>query len=75
MSAVNTARKTRLKIVDFSMDGAAETAELLARGISLGDRACIATALLMGLPAVTADRSRAGLRVPNPRIECIRGVN
>ena len=68
-------RKTRLKIVDFSMDGAAKTAELLARGISLGDRACMATALLMGLPAVTADRSWAGLRVPNLRIEYIRGVN
>ena len=54
-------RKTRLKIVDFSMDGAAKTAEFLARGISLGDRACMTTALLTGLPAVTADRSSGRL--------------
>jgi len=68
-------RKTRLKIVDFTMDCAAKTAELLARGISLGDRACMATALLMGLPAVTADRSWTALRVPNLRIEYIRSVS
>ena len=65
-------RKTRLKIVDFSLEYAAKTAELLTRGISLGDRACIATALLLGSPAVTADRNWASLRVPNLRIEYIR---
>jgi PIN domain nuclease of toxin-antitoxin system len=65
-------RKTRLKVVDFSLDSAAKTAELLHRGISLGDRACMATALLMGLPVVTADRNWAGLRVPNLLIEHIR---
>jgi PIN domain nuclease of toxin-antitoxin system len=64
-------RKTRLKIVDFSVACAAKTAELLHRGISLGDRACMATALLLELPAVTADRNW-GLRVPNLRIEYIR---
>jgi hypothetical protein len=31
--------------------------------------------LLMGLPAVTADRSWTALRVPNLRIEYIRSVS
>jgi len=58
--------------MDFSLDCAAKTAELLHRGISLGDRACMATAMLMELPAVTADRDWAGLRVPSLQIEYIR---
>lgn len=32
-----------------------------ARGLSLGDRACIATAKLLGTPVVTADRAWAEL--------------
>lgn len=32
-------------------------------GLSLGDRACLATALLAGAPAITADRAWAGLGV------------
>ena len=46
-----------------------------AQSLPLGDRACMATALLMGLTAVTADRNWAGLHVSNLRIEYIRGVN
>jgi len=65
-------RKTGLEVVDFSLNTAAKTAGLLHRGISLGDRACLATALLTQLPAVTADRNWAGLRVPDLRIEYIR---
>lgn len=41
----------------------AETARLIrvARGLSLGDRACIATAKHLGLPVITADRVWARL--------------
>ena len=41
--------------------------------LSLGDRACMATALLMQLPVVTAEREWAGLKVPDLQIELIRG--
>ena len=34
-----------------------------ARGLSLGDRACLALARALGLPAMTADRAWAGLRI------------
>jgi len=40
-------------------------------GLSLGDRACLATALLHSLTAVTADRAWAELAVP-VRVEVIR---
>jgi PIN domain nuclease of toxin-antitoxin system len=44
-----------------------------AAGLSLGDRACLALAQLMGVPAVTADRSwRAIARTVGVRIELIR---
>jgi PIN domain nuclease of toxin-antitoxin system len=34
-----------------------------ARGLSLGDRACLALAATLGLPAATADRAWAGMEV------------
>lgn len=71
-------QKTRLKVEAFSLAGAAKTAALLtpqfrSLGLSLGDRACMATALLMQLPVVTAERNWAGLKVPDLQIELIRG--
>jgi len=71
-------QKTRLKIEAFSLAGAAKTAALLtpqvrSLGLSLGDRACMATALLMQLPVVTAERKWAGLKVPALQVELIRG--
>ena len=71
-------QKTRLKVQEFTLAGAAKTAALLTPqfrrlGLSLGDRACMATALLMQLPVVTAERNWAGLKVPDLQIELIRG--
>jgi PIN domain nuclease of toxin-antitoxin system len=71
-------RKTRLKVIEFSLAGALKTAEILSRqtrshGLSLGDRACMATALLLQLPVVTAERNWVSLCVPDLQIELIRG--
>ena len=40
-------------------------------GLSLGDRACLATALQLGVPAVTADRHWKALKI-GVRIQVIR---
>lgn len=70
-------RKTLLKVQDFTLEGALKTASLLSpqarsRGLSLGDRACLATGLLLQLPVVTAERNWTGLSVPGLKIETIR---
>lgn len=58
---------TEIDIVPFLAEDAAEVAALvpptLARGLSLGDRACLALARSRGIPALTADREWAGLAV------------
>jgi ribonuclease VapC len=50
-----------LELVPFTADDAEYAAELWPRtrrlGLSLGDRACLALAYRLGLPALTADRS------------------
>lgn len=52
-------------IVDFGMEHATLTGELRpatrAAGLSLGDRACLALARRLGLPAMTADLAWRGL--------------
>ena len=70
-------RKTLLKVQDFTLESALKTASLLSpqarsRGLSLGDRACLATGLLLRLPVVTAERNWTGLSVPGLKIETIR---
>ncbi|MBW6457176.1 MAG: PIN domain-containing protein [Trueperaceae bacterium] len=54
-------------VVDFNEVRAEAAAALWARtrsaGLSLGDRACLALAAELGVPAVTADRAWAGLDV------------
>src|SRR5580658_6488138 len=70
-------QKTRLKVHEFSLAGALKTAAVLSpefrtRGLSLGDRACMATALLLNLPVVTAEHNWAGMQVPDLQIEVIR---
>lgn len=67
-----------LRVVLFS----AEHSDLAARlrpltrtaGLSLGDRACLALALSLGLPVLTADRAWAALNV-GVRVELLRGEN
>jgi len=75
--AAVTLRKTLLKVQDFSLDHAIKTAEILSpqlrsRGLSLGDRACLVTGLLLQLPVVTAERSWIGLQIPGLEIELVR---
>jgi ribonuclease VapC len=48
----------------LAMTAAAILPMVAARGLSLGDRACLALALGRGLPAMTADRQWAGLDLP-----------
>lgn len=75
--AVTALRKTLLEVHSFSLDAAVKTASLLSPqvrglGLSLGDRACIATGLLLQLSVVTAERSWARLDVAGLKIELIR---
>ncbi len=42
------------------------------KGLSLGDRACIATALQLKLPVYTADRIWGDLDIPNLQLKLIR---
>ncbi len=66
--------KLGLKVVEFDTKQAAKSAELrpLTRhlGLSLGDRCCVALAMLENATAVTADRNWASLNIC--QIEFIR---
>ncbi|MCL4857942.1 MAG: type II toxin-antitoxin system VapC family toxin [Caldilineaceae bacterium] len=54
-------KATSIEFVPFSVEQSLLAAQLLAQpqsfGLSLADRACIALALLRGVPALTADRA------------------
>lgn len=56
-----------LSVIDFSEDHALTAAELLkptrAKGLSLGDRACLALGQHLGLPVFTSDRAWKDLSV------------
>jgi ribonuclease VapC len=56
-----------LEVVDFDASQARVAGDLRlltrAQGLSLGDRACLALAQALGLPAMSADRAWAGLEV------------
>jgi len=63
-------QKTRVVIVDFTAEHAAvatrlvnDCSEFRSRGISFGDRACMATAIQNGVPVLTADSAWRGLVV------------
>jgi ribonuclease VapC len=69
--------KTGLQVVDFTGKHAERIGRMVspewrARGLSLGDQACLATAIEAGLPAVTADRAWSGLKDDHPEIQLIR---
>jgi PIN domain nuclease of toxin-antitoxin system len=64
-----------LEIVDFDSEAAFRAGRLRSKtrsaGLSLGDRACLAVADALGLPALTADRQWKDLNV-GIEIHCIR---
>ncbi len=62
------ARNLPITVVPFDEPHAVRAAALRratkSAGLSLGDRACIATAQILSLPAVTTDRAWSKLRLP-----------
>lgn len=73
--AVSALSKTRLAVVPFGEDLALLAGRLRAdtrhRGLSLGDRACLALAIRESATALTADRNWADLDLPC-KVELIR---
>jgi PIN domain nuclease of toxin-antitoxin system len=71
---VSDFRQLGLEIVDYDIEQAVKVAELgsLTKhlGLSLGDRSCLALAILRDATAITADRSWTTLTMC--RIACIR---
>ena len=67
--------ESSIEAVSFDSDHATLAGELFKRArkgvLSLGDRACIATAIMFGATAVTADRVWAELELPC-KVELIR---
>ena len=65
-----------LDIVPFDEEMAYVTGALRTAtdklGLSLGDRACLATAKQLKLPAYTADREWLKLKMPTVKVVCIR---
>ncbi|MGI8681134.1 MAG: type II toxin-antitoxin system VapC family toxin [Mycobacteriales bacterium] len=65
-----------LEIMDLTVDRAERTADLWPAtrllGLSLGDRACLALALELRRPAVTADRSWSRLEIDGLDVHSLR---
>jgi PIN domain nuclease of toxin-antitoxin system len=65
-----------LRVHAFDCDDAACAADLWATtrklGLSLGDRACLALAKRLHLPAYTADRAWAAIQVPGVVVRTVR---
>ncbi len=66
-SAIETFNLLQIKVIDFDFEQAAIAAELrpLSKhlGLSLGDRCCLALAMLHNATAVTADKDWAKLTI------------
>lgn len=73
LATIEARLRRRLRVVDFGagLAGAAARLAIGRAGLSLGDRACIATAQWLGLPALTAERMRAPLG-PGVEVRLIR---
>ena len=73
--SVSALARLRLEVVPFDSELAAVTASLREPtkhlGLSLGDRVCLALALVRGLPALTADQLWTRLDI-GVRVNCIR---
>ena len=65
-----------LLVADFGAEQASVAAELWAStrrlGLSVADRACLATAVVLGVPALTADQQWAGIELEGLTVELIR---
>jgi PIN domain nuclease of toxin-antitoxin system len=65
------------EVASFHSDQALLTAELKNvtkhKGLSLGDRACLALSIMEDLTAITADQAWMGINC-DVNVECIRGV-
>jgi ribonuclease VapC len=65
-----------LLVADFGAEQASVAAELWAStrrlGLGVADRACLATAVVLGVPALTADRPWAGIEREGLFVELIR---
>ncbi len=63
-------------VIPFSQEEATLTGQLILQtkklGLSLGDRACLATALKLGLPVYTADKAWTTLNIPNLKVYLVR---
>lgn len=68
--------KDKYSLVDFNREIAFLAGELRKEtkqyGLSLADRACIATAILKKIPAVTADKDWLALKIKGLKVICIR---
>jgi ribonuclease VapC len=65
-----------LLVADFGVEHASVAAELWTStrdlGLGVADRACLATAVVLGVPALTADRPWAGIEREGLVVELIR---
>jgi ribonuclease VapC len=74
-AVLSTLRNADVEIVPFSVETAEASGFLRpstrTAGLSLGDRACLALAVELGVPALTADRRWAHVRT-KAKVELIR---
>lgn len=69
-------RAFSIEFLPFGAEAALESSALrpatAALGLGLGDRACLATAASLGIPALTADRAWLQVRAPGVEVRAIR---
>lgn len=69
-------RSLPIEVLPFDSEAALRSGTLRAAtaqlGLGLGDRACLATAALLEIPALTADRAWLQLRLPGIEVRRVR---